>query len=76
MILRMELEAGSCVELFHSGGLRDGELAGYAIFFSGAWDAYECINAADVGGGRCFSGRSRPRKRQRQRFVGGSENDR
>lgn len=36
----VELENSRCVEIFCTSGPRDGELLGYAIFFSGGWDGW------------------------------------
>lgn len=33
----------NCIEIYRCGGLRDGELVGYAISFRGYWIAYRRI---------------------------------
>jgi hypothetical protein len=39
-ILLTEVESGRCIEVCRCGGPDDGRLLGYAIFFSGSWDAW------------------------------------
>lgn len=42
------LNAGYCVEVYKTGGLEDGLLAGYAIHFSGSWDGYWKLQSGDM----------------------------
>lgn len=37
------LEQGKCIEVCQSGGVDEGTMLGYAIFFSGSWDGWRVV---------------------------------